>query len=77
MDSNRLEFYKTCIEGVDKKKIGGSIEGNLSGWSDQKFLTGQVMVGSQLPELLLFSKRFIFVLNKSYPLVSSEHVYAD
>ena len=34
---------------MDKKGVGGPIESNLTGWSDHKFLTGQVMVSSHTP----------------------------
>ena len=39
---------------VDRnKKGGGFMESNLTGWSDHKFLSGQVMVGSHAPGLWL------------------------
>ena len=39
---------------------GGSMESNLTGWSDHKFLTGQVMEGSQLQAFNFFSESLIF-----------------
>ena len=54
------------VRGVGEK--GGSMESNLTGWSDHKFLTGHVMVCGHAPGMYLFSKRFIFAWSKPCPL---------
>lgn len=38
-------------ERMDEQE--GSMESNLTGWSDHKFLTGKVMVGGHAPDLQL------------------------
>lgn len=53
---------------VDEEK-NDYMESNLTGWSDHKFLTGQVMVSSHTQAYYFFSKKFIFVLSNPCPLI--------
>lgn len=56
-----MESHKAYLAAVSTPKhypgaCGGkrdSIENNHTGWSDHKLLTGQVMVGSHAPGILL------------------------
>ena len=48
----------TVLDGGDTMvmciKKGGSMKSHLTGWSDHKFLTGRVMVGSHTPGISFF-----------------------
>ena len=61
-------LYSIVPMTVNEDTKRGSMESNLTGCCDHRFLTGLVLVGSHTPGISLCSKSLIFALTKSCPL---------